>query len=65
MVIDVIIFGPFVEEIIFRFVIFKLAGFRLRSVFISMLVFGLAHVILLWEAIILMSFKETENVKKD
>ncbi|AMP21187.1 hypothetical protein AZF37_08475 [endosymbiont 'TC1' of Trimyema compressum] len=46
MVIDVIIFGPFVEEIIFRFVIFKLAGFRLRSVFISVLVFGLAHVIM-------------------
>ena len=46
MVLDVVILGPFVEEIVFRFVIFKLAGFRLRSVFISMLVFGLAHVVM-------------------
>ena len=46
MVLDVVILGPFVEEIIFRFVIFKLTGFRLRSVFISMLVFGLAHVVM-------------------
>lgn len=46
MALNVVILSPFVEEIVFRFAIFKLFGHRFRSVVISIVIFALAHVVM-------------------